>query len=198
MKTIKLLTTALVVSLLLSACHSNTSDETTREDEDMDQATTTEATTNAQKGITQKDFGTYNGKQVHLFTLTNANGVQVSISDYGGTITSFVTPDKNGTKQSIVLGFNNLDGYLAHPPYFGATIGRYGNRIANGKFTLNGQNYTLATNDGKNSLHGGTKGFDKVVWTAGALNANNPQLALSYLSKDNEEGYPGNLNTTVT
>jgi aldose 1-epimerase len=199
MKTIKLLTIALIVSLFLSACHSNTSDETTKDEYMGNEETSAEATnTNAKKGITQKDWGTSDGKQVHLFTLTNANGVQVSISDYGGTITSFIAPDKNGNKQSIVLGFNNLDGYLAHPPYFGATVGRYGNRIAKGKFTLNGQNYTLATNDGKNHLHGGTKGFDKVVWTAGSLNANNPQLSLSYLSKDNEEGYPGNLNTTVT
>ena len=199
MKTIKLLTTALVVSLFLSACHSNTSDETTKDDYMSNEDTSaTTSNTDAKKGIIQKDWGTTDGKQVHLFTLTNANGVQVSISDYGGTITSFIAPDKNGNKQSIVLGFNNLDGYLAKPPYFGATIGRYGNRIANGKFTLNGQTYTLATNDGKNHLHGGNKGFDKVVWTAGAINANNPQLSLSYLSKDGEEGYPGNLNTTVT
>jgi len=200
MKAIKLLTTALIVSLFLSACHSNTSDETTREDDNMNnEAASTEATTaNATKGITQKDWGNANGKPVHLFTLTNANGVQVSISDYGGTITSFVAPDKTGKKESIVLGFNNISGYLAHPPYFGATVGRYGNRIAKGKFTLNGQTYTLATNDGQNHLHGGNVGFDKVVWTAGAINANNPQLSLSYLSKDNEEGYPGNLNTTVT
>src|SRR3954471_10454353 len=200
MKNIKLLTAALVVSLFLSACHSNTSDETTKDEYMSDEETsaTTTNNTNAQKGITQKDWGTTDGKQVHLFTLTNANGVQVSISDYGGTITSFIAPDKSGNKQSIVLGFNNLEGYLAKPPYFGATIGRYGNRIANGKFTLNGQNYTLATNDGKNHLHGGNKGFDKVVWTAGPISANNPQLSLSYLSKDNEEGYPGNLNTTVT
>lgn len=195
MKTTKLLATALIVTLLLSACNSNTSNQAA---DNNNMGDTTGANTTAQKGITQKDWGTSDGKPVHLFTLTNGNGVQVSISDYGGTITSFIAPDKNGNKQSIVLGFNELSGYLAKPPYFGATVGRYGNRIAKGKFTLNGQSYTLATNDGSNHLHGGVKGFDKEVWTASSIDAGNPQLSLSYLSKDKEEGYPGNLNTTVT
>ncbi len=160
---------------------------------------TTTTHTASQEGITQKDWGTADGKTVHLFTLTNKNGVEVTISDYGGTITSFIAPDKNGTKSSIVLGFDELAGYLAKPPYFGATVGRYGNRIAKGKFTINGQAFTLAINNGQNHLHGGLKGFDKVVWTAAPITAAaNPQLSLTYLSKDGEEGYPGNLTSTVT
>lgn len=148
-------------------------------------------------GIQQSDWGEFDGKKVYLYTLTNKNGVQVKISNYGGTITSWVTPDSKGAKSSIVLGFDDLKGYLAHPPYFGATVGRYGNRIAKGKFTLDGKTYTLATNNGKNALHGGLKGFDKVVWDAAPLTENTPSLSLNYLSKDGEEGYPGNLKSTV-
>ncbi len=135
---------------------------------------------------------------MYLYTLTNDKGNQVKISNYGGTITSWVSPDKSGNKSSIVLGFNELQGYLNHPPYFGATVGRYGNRIANGKFTLDGKTYNLATNDGKNHLHGGLKGFDKVVWDASPLQNDQPSLTLNYVSKDNEEGYPGNLKVAVT
>ncbi len=191
MKTINLLATALLVSLLLAACNSSTSTDTT-------DSTTMNNTTANNKGITQKDWGTADDKPVHLYTLTNSNGVQVGISDYGGTVTSFIVPDKNGNRQNVVLGFDDIAGYLAKPPYFGATVGRYGNRIAKGKFTLNGQTYNLVTNNGENHLHGGNKGFDKVVWTAGSINAAEPQITLSYLSKDGEEGYPGNLNSTVT
>ncbi len=149
------------------------------------------------KGIIQADWGESDGKKVYLYTLTNNKGAQVKISNYGGTITSWVTPDSKGNKSSIVLGFNELKGYLAHPPYFGATVGRYGNRIANGKFTLDGKTYKLAANNGKNSLHGGLKGFDKVVWDAAPLADNTPSLTLNYLSKDGEEGYPGNLKVSV-
>jgi aldose 1-epimerase len=106
-------------------------------------------------------------------------------------------PDKNGNKSNIVLGFNELKGYMAPPPYFGAIIGRYGNRIAKGKFTLEGKQYTLATNNNANHLHGGNKGFDKVVWDATPATDNTPSLTLNYLSKDGEEGYPGNLRVTV-
>jgi aldose 1-epimerase len=157
---------------------------------------TTNATSSA-KGIHQADWGEADGKKVYLYTLTNAKGVQVKISNYGGTITSWITPDNKGNNSSIVLGFDELQGYLAKPPYFGATIGRYGNRIANGKFSLDGNNYQLATNDGKNHLHGGNKGFDKVVWDANLLIKDQPSLTLNYLSKDGEEGYPGNLKVTV-
>ena len=148
-------------------------------------------------GITKADFGEVDGKKVFLFTLTNSKGNQVKITNYGGTVTSWTSADKQGKRSDIVLGYDSLSGYLAHPPYFGALIGRYGNRIANGKFTLDGASYTLATNNGKNHLHGGNKGFDKVVWDAVTENDSTPALVLSYVSKDGEEGYPGTLRGKV-
>lgn len=160
-------------------------------------ANTTDSTTTAKKGITKTAWGNYDGKDVFLFTLTNAKGQQVQISNYGGTVTHWIVPDKNGNKNSIVLGYDSLSGYLAHPPYFGATIGRYGNRIGDAKFTLDGKTYKLAANNGKNSLHGGLKGFDKQVWDASVENDSVPSLTLKYLSKDGEEGFPGNLSVTV-
>lgn len=153
-------------------------------------------TTQTAAAITAMPWGQADGKPVQLFTLTN-NGTQIKITNYGGTITSWVVPNKNGGRGNIVLGFDSLSGYLAKPPYFGATIGRYGNRIADAKFTLDGQTYQLAANNGKNTLHGGNKGFDKVVWDAAPATDGTPSLTLSYLSKDLEEGYPGNLKTTV-
>jgi aldose 1-epimerase len=146
--------------------------------------------------VTKQDFGKTDGKPVYLFTLTNKNGVQVKITNYGGIVTSWVAPDKNGNKSNIVLGFDSLSGYLAKSPYFGALVGRYGNRIANGKFKIGDTTYTLATNNGKNHLHGGLKGFDKVVWDA-TITDSVPALTLDYTSKDGEEGYPGNLKVTV-
>jgi aldose 1-epimerase len=147
--------------------------------------------------ITKKDWGEVDGKKVYLFTLENSNGTIVTISNYGGTVTSFVTPDKNGNKSSIIVGFDSLQPYLRQPPYFGALIGRYGNRIGDAKFSLDGITYKLAANNGKNHLHGGIKGFDKVVWNATFPNDSIPSLTLKYLSEDGEEGYPGNLNVTV-
>jgi len=148
-------------------------------------------------GISSKNWGEWDGKSVFLYTLTNKNGVVVTISNYGGTITSWVVPDKNGKPGSIVLGFDSLTGYLEHPPYFGALVGRYGNRIANGKFKIGDSVYHLATNNGKNHLHGGLKGFDKVVWSASPTTDSVPMLVLNYTSKDGEEGYPGNLIVSV-
>lgn len=156
----------------------------------------TEKTTGT-AGVTRADFGQADGKPVYLFTLTNKKGDQVKISNYGGTVTSWVSPDKNGNRSSIVLGFDSLSGYLAKPPYFGALVGRYGNRIASGHFKLGDSTYTLAANNGKNHLHGGLKGFDKQVWEAQPSDSA-AALTLSYLSKDGEEGYPGNLKVTVT
>lgn len=153
--------------------------------------------TTAKAGIVKSNWGVSDNKEVDLYTLTNKNGVEVKISTYGGTVTSWVVPDKKGNKSSILLGYDSLSGYLAHPPYFGALIGRYGNRIANGKFKLDGKEYKLATNDGKNHLHGGLKGFDKVVWTATTFSDTLPSLALSYVSADGEEGYPGTLKVSV-
>ena len=158
---------------------------------------TTAADSTASAGITAADWGETDGKKVQLFTLTNGSGTEVKITNYGGIVTSWVAPAKGGTKSNIVVGFDSLSGYLAKPPYFGATIGRYGNRIADAKFTLDGASYTLAANNGKNHLHGGNKGFDKVVWDAQPATDGTPSLTLSYLSPDGEEGYPGNLRTTV-
>lgn len=148
------------------------------------------------KKVTQVSWGEADGKQVNLYTLTNSNGVEVKITNYGGTVTSWVTPDKNGKKSSVVLGFDSLSGYLAKPPYFGAIIGRYGNRIGKGTFKIDTASYKLATNNGENHLHGGNKGYDKVVWDATAADST-ASLTLTYLSKDGEEGYPGNLKITV-
>ena len=117
--------------------------------------------------VTKEAFGTTrDGKPVDVYTLTNAPGIAVRAITYGGIITSLRVPDKEGQFADVVLGYDSLDGYLTASPYFGALIGRYGNRIAQGKFTLEGKEYTLATNDGPNHLHGGVKGFDKVVWQA--------------------------------
>jgi aldose 1-epimerase len=148
-------------------------------------------------GISKIEWGKVDGKEVYLFTLVNNQGTEVKISNYGGTVTSFITADKNDKKSEIIVGFDSLNQYLQKPPYFGALIGRYGNRIANAKFSLDGQTYQLAANDGKNTLHGGLKGFDKVVWDASVANDSVPSLTLKYLSKDGEEGFPGNLNVTV-
>ncbi len=149
------------------------------------------------KGITKTSFGITDGKEVLLYTLTNAKGNQVKITTYGGIVTSWVSPDKNDNKSNIVLGFDSLSGYLATHPYFGAIIGRYGNRIAKAQFKIDTSVYTLAANNGTNHLHGGLKGFDKVVWESAIENDTTPILKLSYLSKDGEEGYPGNLNVDV-
>ena len=149
--------------------------------------------------IVKEDFGkTPDGGQAHLFTLTNANGLVAKITDYGGIVTTLSVPDRDGNMADIVLGYDTLDEYIKDNPYFGALVGRYGNRIAKGKFTLEGTEYALATNDGPNHLHGGIKGFDKVIWNAEAMEtANGPALKLTYLSADGEEGYPGNLSCTV-
>lgn len=149
--------------------------------------------------ITQESFGQMkDGKNVLLFTLTNNKDMTVKITNYGGIITSIRVPDKNGAIDDVVLGFTSLKDYLAPHPYFGALIGRYGNRIAKGKFTLNGIEYKLAVNDGENHLHGGLIGLDKVVWDAAEIrNADEVGVSLTYLSKDMEEGYPGNVRATV-
>jgi aldose 1-epimerase len=138
------------------------------------------------------------GTPVEIYTLCNSEGMEATILTYGGIVTSLKVPDKNGKFGDVVLGYDNLGGYLTNSPYFGALIGRYGNRIAKGQFTLDGQTYTLATNNGPNSLHGGLKGFDKVVWTARPVETfYGHGLELTYFSKDGEEGYPGNFSVTA-
>ncbi len=130
-------------------------------------------------------------------TQSNAKGNQIKITNYGGIMTSWTAPDKSGKKTSIVVGFDSLAPYLQQPPYFGALIGRYGNRIAKGKFKIDNVEYTLATNNGVNHLHGGNKGYDKAVWDATIVNDSTPTLLLNYVSKDGEEGYPGTLKVNV-
>ena len=150
--------------------------------------------------IDKIQFGeTMDGTGVYQFILYNNNGMEVRIITYGGIITSWTAPDKNGDYKDIVLGYNILAEYEAETPYFGALIGRYGNRIAKGKFSLDNQEYTLAVNNGVNHLHGGLNGFDKVIWDAKTIVSDSTvSLELSYLSNDMEEGYPGNLETKVT
>ncbi len=140
-------------------------------------------------------FGTADGKPVSLYTLKNARGSEAKIMNYGGIVQSLKVADRAGKFDDVTLGYDNVDGYIKETPYFGALIGRYGNRIGGAKFTLDGQTYTLATNNGPNSLHGGVKGFDKVVWNV--VKATGNSLELQYLSKDGEEGFPGNLNVTA-
>ncbi len=153
----------------------------------------------ARQQMKKEPFGqTQDGLPVDLWTLTNKNGVTVSITNYGGIVTALSVPDRTGAFKDVVLGFDALDGYLKGHPYFGAIIGRYGNRIAKGRFTLNGVEYKLAPNNGENHLHGGVRGFDKAVWSAReAPGPDGPALELTYLSKDGEEGYPGNLSVKV-
>lgn len=138
------------------------------------------------------------GRTVDMYTLRNENGMTLRITNYGGTIVSWTAPDRNGVYQDVVLGCDSLSGYLRGTPYFGAIIGRYGNRIAKGKFTLGTTTYTLATNNIGNHLHGGITGFDKVLWDAQIIHADDPTLRLKYYSKDQEEGYPGGLHVEVT
>jgi aldose 1-epimerase len=149
--------------------------------------------------IKKESFGKAPDGGVDLYTITNANGVELRVTNYGGIIVSLRIPDKNGSLADVVLGYDNLDGYLANPAYFGAIVGRYANRIANGKFIVNGVEYHLAKNNGPNSLHGGLKGFNKAVWHAEPFtNEQGSGLILTYTSRDGEEGYPGNLKTKVT
>ncbi len=151
--------------------------------------------------IKKSNYGvTVNKEKVELYKLYNLNGIQVSIITFGGRITAVETPDKDGNIKNVVLGFKNLEQYEKPNPYFGSLVGRYGNRIAKGKFILNNYEYQLAKNNGENSLHGGVVGFDKVVWKVEDIQENktSASLKLSYYSKDMEEGFPGNLKTTVT
>jgi aldose 1-epimerase len=145
-------------------------------------------------------FGkTDRGEAVSVYTLKNAHGITLRVMDYGGIIVSLEVPDRHGHLDDVVLGYDSLAGYLRSSPYFGALIGRYGNRIAHGRFTLDGKTYTLAQNNGPNHLHGGVKGFDKVVWAVTPFeHPDSVGLVLRYTSPDGEEGYPGTLRTTVT
>ncbi|HEX8139109.1 MAG TPA: aldose epimerase family protein [Pyrinomonadaceae bacterium] len=154
--------------------------------------------TEAQTSVKREPFGkTAAGETVELFTLRNSHGTEARIMTYGGIVVSLKVADRRGRMEDVVLGYDTLEGYLKdNGPYMGALVGRYANRIAKGRFSLNGTEYKLAQNNGENHLHGGIRGFDKVVWKGTALRGRG--VRLTYLSKDGEEGYPGNLSVTVT
>jgi aldose 1-epimerase len=175
---------------VLTCCHSG----------DTRQKTTLPTEEKTGMSISKTFFGkTGGGRNVDLYTLVNINKMTVKITNYGGIVTSITAADKNGTLDDVVLGFDTLEKYLQGHPYFGAIVGRYGNRIAGGRFVLEGVTYKLAANNGENHLHGGIKGFDKVVWKAEEIKKKNEVgVRLGYLSKDGEEGYPGNLSAKVT
>lgn len=150
-------------------------------------------------GITSEVWGSHNGKRVELFTMENKNGMEVKVTNYGGIIVSLEVPDKKGAFADVVLGFDTLKDYETRNPFFGALTGRYANRIAKGRFTLDGTVYQLAVNNGPNSLHGGKIGFDKKVWTAKKIYRSGAVgLEMTYTSPDGEEGYPGTLSCRVT
>ncbi|MDX5483192.1 MAG: galactose mutarotase [Hymenobacteraceae bacterium] len=182
---------SLLAYLSLGTLASCTSQESVNEQENT--AMATENTTKIQR----ESFGTTpDGQQVTQFTLTNAKGMRVKVIDYGAIVTSVMVPDKNGNLGDVVLGFSSIDGYIPNDPHIGGMVGRYANRIAKGRFTLDGQEYRLAINNEPNHLHGGIIGFDRVMWTAEEMPEQNA-VKLTYLSRDMEEGYPGNLTTTV-
>jgi aldose 1-epimerase len=186
MKKISTLLTA-ALALQLASCTNNS--ETKKEE-----AT---AQLKAKAGISEQPFGTFEGKPVTEYTLTNASGMQVSIINYGGAISKIITPDNKGKMGDVVFGFANLEGFQQKAnPYFGGLIGRFGNRIAKATFSLDGKKYTLAANNGVNALHGGNKGYDKVYWNI-EKQAGDSSLKLSYTSPDGEEGYPGTLKMEV-
>ena len=145
--------------------------------------------------VTEDEFATLgNGAVVHVFKLTNTSGIEIRVLDYGGIILSIMAPDRNGDLGDIVLGYDDLSGYLEETPYFGAIVGRYANRIAKGRFTLDEVEYELATNDDPNHLHGGVVGYDKVLWTGTVIKERDGVgVTFSYVSPDGEEGYPGTV-----
>jgi aldose 1-epimerase len=148
--------------------------------------------------ISTSPFGTVGGKQVDLYTLSNREGLTLKVATYGGIVTSLSIPDRAGRLADIVLGFDDLDGYVKHSPYFGATVGRVGNRIRDARFELESNTYEVAANDKPHHLHGGTRGWDKVVWTAASGDTQHgPALKLTYLSPDGDEGYPGAVKATT-
>jgi aldose 1-epimerase len=188
MKNVKIALCALLLAGMLSSC----------KEEKKEEPMTEQTATAAKSTIEKSDYATTaEGVKVEKYTLTNANGMKMEVITMGGDIISLTAPDKEGTFEDIVLGYTTPELYESNPYFFGAIIGRYGNRIAKGKFSLDGKEYQLTLNDGPNSLHGG-KGFDKHVWTAEPVEGDAPSIKLSYTAKDGEEGYPGNLKVTVT
>lgn len=180
--------TLLLATAMLFACKNEAPKEETSADETT-------------FSVEKTPFGEVDGQAITLYKLSDNEGFTVETINYGATVTAIRTPDKNGEMGNVALGFDSLSGYLQEDdnPYFGCIVGRYANRIANAQFTLNGETYKLNANDNQNTLHGGLKGFDKVVWRATEGTSDSSAfLTLTYLSKDGEEGYPGNLNVEVT
>lgn len=184
---------------LLASCNSSSSGNESKTDSTKNISTVGAVDSGTASLIPdKKNFETtIDGKSTDLYVLKNHNGMEAAITNYGGRLVSLIVPDKNGKMTGVVVGFKSVQGYQnSTEPYFGATIGRYGNRIAKGQFSLDGKKYQLSINNGVNTLHGGKKGFQDVVWDADKLN--DSTLQLTYLSKDMEEGFPGNLNVKVT
>jgi aldose 1-epimerase len=178
-----------VCMLFMSACNHPSTDKKTT---DM-----TDSTNNAALPDTAAYAKTINGKQTHLFILKNKKGMEAAITNYGGRVVSILVPDKNGKLTDVVLGFDSVSGFQKSTErYYGATIGRFGNRLAKGKFKIDGKEYQSSINNAPNTLHGGKNGFQEMVWDAKLVNA--ATLELTYLSKDMEEGFPGNLKVKVT
>ncbi|GAB3727105.1 galactose mutarotase [Spirosoma lituiforme] len=174
---------------LLTSCLTMTSCSSKKENQ----------TDESKPGIEKTVYGKLpDGREADLYTLTNASGMTAQITNYGGIIVGLKTPDKDGKFEDVTLGQDSLSAYVKNNPFFGALVGRYGNRIAKGKFTLEGKEYNLFINNMGNHLHGGKVGFDKVLWTATPVNGDEPALKLAYTAKDGEEGYPGNLAVEVT
>jgi aldose 1-epimerase len=147
--------------------------------------------------VQKTGFGKVDGQEISLYTLKNTHGMEVAITNYGATVVAIKVPDKKGKIEDVALGYENVDGYVSDKSYFGVTAGRYANRIAKGQFTLDGKTYQIPQNDGQNALHGGKVGFNKRIWQAKEVPAKN-SIQMSYLSNDGEQGFPGNLNVTVT
>jgi aldose 1-epimerase len=183
MSVLRLITFALVIAFL-SSCNGPTRQVTTVKDSVAN-------STNPTSFGKMKD-----GREVMMYSLKNRHGVQLDVINYGGIIVSLKVPDRNGVLADVVLGYDSLESYERFNPYFGALIGRYGNRIANGRFTLDGREVVLAQNDGPNHLHGGSKGYDKVFWEIKPIDSSS--VKLSYRSAEGDEGYPGNLDIEVT
>ena len=186
----------LAFALLFIQCKNAGNKNDSENSSDSENKTNSEMSMN----IEQSDFGTTSdGNPVEKYTISHDSGLEMSVISYGGIITSLKVPNKDGEYEDVVLGFDNIQDYEDGSPYFGAIIGRYGNRIADAEFTLDGEKYQLEANDGPNSLHGGEKGFDKVIWDVEpSTEGDTASLKLTYTSKDGEGGYPGNLETTVT
>jgi aldose 1-epimerase len=187
-----------VLSLALCSCSESANPSEGQAGSPQAAARVNPQATGGKMDYRKKSWGKVDGKPVLIYYMTNGNGMRADISNYGAIVRCLEVPDRNGKIDDIVLGYASVNEYLEDSPYFGALVGRYGNRIARGRFTLDGEDYKLAVNNGPNHLHGGLKGFDKVIWDAEPyMDENGVSLKLTYLSKDGEEGYPGNLKVTA-